>query len=202
MSAPALADSAQKPRPVRYDGQAWARFLARSLDAGLLSALPYLAWFALEQANSGSDLVARPLLWLRAALQSPGWSPALAVALLIAAIIMESLLLGGLGTTPGKALFGVRVRRRDGRLLGVALAARRFVQVVVSGYGLFVASVITLIVSYNAVATRGEAAWDRRLDLEVRCVRLSFLRWIAGVIALLAAQLAPAVLWAIAVTSG
>jgi len=76
------------------------------------------------------------------------------------------------------------------------------VQVVVSGYGLFVASVITLIVSYNAVATRGEAAWDRRLGLEVRCVRLSFLRWIAGVIALLAAQLAPAVLWAIAVTSG
>ena len=81
---------------------------------------------------------------------------------LIAAIPVTALMIGLTGSTFGKFMFGIRVRRRDGERLGVRRALVRELKIwaLGMGCGIPVVTLITMISAYNHLSGEGRAAWD------------------------------------------
>lgn len=108
---------------------------------------------------------------------------------------LEALTLALWGTTPGKWIFGLEVRDRQGRRPTLSGSFKRQIGLAVYGYGLglpFIAP-FTMFMARRA-ANRGEvSAWDRSLGYEVRRRPVSRWRFIGLVLvpgaAILAAQL-------------
>ena len=99
----------------------WVRFFARALDGavyGLLWAAVQLFVLGWVPMTEGEQLLTR----------AAGWCVSI---LLFFAI--EPVLLSAWGTTPGKALFGLKVRRSDGGKLSWRQALRRLTGVYVQG---------------------------------------------------------------------
>lgn len=108
------------------------------------------------------------LLWLFGTEFAPGLLPGSYEALLyvcLPAILIESVFLSTLGTTPGKALLGVVVRDYQGERLPFMLAFRRSAAVMVLGMGCFtpILTMPALFFSWLWVRRFGFAPWDRRL---------------------------------------
>lgn len=80
-------------------------------------------------------------------------------------ILVESLFLSTLGTTPGKAMLGVSVRDYLGNRLSFPTAFRRALFVMVLGLGCFAPSLmlLALFFSWWWVRRFGFTPWDRRL---------------------------------------
>lgn len=80
-------------------------------------------------------------------------------------ILIESLFLSTLGTTPGKAMLGVSVRDYLGNRLSFSTAFRRALFVMVLGLGCFAPSLtlLTLFFSWWWVRRFGFTPWDRKL---------------------------------------
>lgn len=66
------------------------------------------------------------------------------------------------GRTPGKWLFGIRIAGPDGGPIGVWRALRREVSVFAYGLGLGLplVSIVTLILAYRRLKSRGATRWD------------------------------------------
>lgn len=91
----------------------WRRWFARGLDQGIWSALLALCGpLSLEMAVLGKSGNTKGALTL-------------SLLVLLLAAVSETFLLHRFGTTPGKALFGLRIVREDGTLLSLKEAARR-----------------------------------------------------------------------------
>ena len=91
----------------------WRRWFARAVDQGIWSVLLGLCGlFSVEMAILGKTGNTKGALTLR-----------LMVLLLMA--VGETVFLHRCGTTPGKALFGLKIVREDGGLLSLGEAARR-----------------------------------------------------------------------------
>ena len=91
----------------------WRRWFARGVDQGIWSTLLALCGlFSFELAILGKDGNTKGALTLRV------------LALLLAAL-SETFFLHRFGTTPGKALFGLKIVREDGTHLSLGEAARR-----------------------------------------------------------------------------
>lgn len=153
-------------------GIAGRRLLARSLDTLLLGGL---GWVLLSYL--GTDLG----LWY---LGSPTYefasAPLLAWPLLIlAALVLESVLLGLSGYTPGKALLGLRVLSSSGRVMGLPVAFRRGFAVLLRGQALLIPP-FTLIAYGLALAhlqKHGRTSWDLVSDLTVSSSPIDSYRW-------------------------
>lgn len=153
-------------------GIAGRRLLARSLDTLLLGGL---GWVLLSYL--GADLG----LWY---LSSPSYefssSPLLAWPLLIlAALVLESVLLGMSGYTPGKALLGMRVLSSSGRVMGLPVAFQRGFAVLLRGQALLIPP-FTLIAYGLALAhlqKHGRTSWDLASDLTVSASPIDSYRW-------------------------
>lgn len=78
--------------------------------------------------------------------------------------VLEAALLATFGTTLGKALFNVSVRKVDGNRLSIGEAVVRAFQVWAMGFGLGIpiVSLVTCIIGYNTLRTEGTTPWDRR----------------------------------------
>lgn len=84
-------------------------------------------------------------------------------AFLAAYTIIESVMLSTFGTTPGKALLNIRLRKRGGGRLSLLEAFVRSVSVTVYGMGVGI-PVITLathFVAYRTLIRTGSTSWDR-----------------------------------------
>lgn len=80
-------------------------------------------------------------------------------------VLLESVFLSTLGTTPGKAMLGVSVRDYKGNRLSFSTAFRRSLSVMVLGLGCFAPTltVLALFFSWWWVRRFSFTPWDRRL---------------------------------------
>lgn len=144
----------------------WPRFLARHLDYALFALVlgvlrSHVRWHALELPDAVLGL-SIPLLW----------APVEAICLSLG------------GTTPGKAVFGLRVLRGDGDKLSLAGALARSLRVWVQGMGLGLPGVNLLAngLGYRALRRRGVTPWDAGAPWRLEAARLAAWRVAAGVL--------------------
>ncbi len=132
---------AQSPRP-------WLRFWARQID--------YLLF--------GASLWAIAALWLGSEiehfLQLEGFLTNLLGTFLW--IFVEAFLISKWGQTPGKWIFGITVKKRDGLSLSGSEALTRAFRVWLRGVGLGIPiiSVFTMALAYNHLNKAGHSTWD------------------------------------------
>jgi uncharacterized RDD family membrane protein YckC len=149
----------------------WRRFVARLIDLWLFGLL-----VALAAGYIGSRLSMRFAFWL----QEPGTSYWFGWFLLPAILFVEGLVFAAAGTTPGKALLGLRITRSGGGEVGLVDYLRR--QVGCYWYGLGTGFPLVNLVAMarqrgHVISGRG-ATYDRAM-FEVRAPRLGIFRFTA-----------------------
>jgi uncharacterized RDD family membrane protein YckC len=84
------------------------------------------------------------------------------VLLLAVYVLVEATMLAAWGTTPGKSLFRVRLRKRDGSKFTYREALTRSAKVWIRGEacGLPVVTLVTHITAYNRLLKSGSTSWD------------------------------------------
>jgi RDD family len=100
---------------------------------------------------------------------------------------IEALFLWGLGTTPGKWVFGIKVRTQAGGTLRYWIALTRAFLVFIKGLGLTIplVSLITLIVSYDRLIKTGSTSWDKDLGTTVSYEKMTDARLVFCVLAVI-----------------
>jgi len=121
------------------------RFWARWLDIQTYGALWWLACGA-----AGQDIKSFYL------------SPWMGLVMLVPWFLIEAVCIHSLGTTPGKALLGLRVVNRDGSRLSLGAALRRSLRVLVMGigFGWSLLCPICQALAWFTVRRTGDTLWD------------------------------------------
>jgi uncharacterized RDD family membrane protein YckC len=190
-TAAADASTLSKARPV-------SRFWARIFDYLLVVVAVYALFGAppfppelMDGSASFSELTS-PQFWqrMREAMETP---EALRLARiqqagLVVWLLLEGFLLHRFGTTPGKALFALRVSRVEGGRLGLQQAMFRAFFVWFAGVGMWlpILSLLTLAFSIWSLKTRGNTVWDRQLGTLVQQGKLTIGRIVLAFAAFLA----------------
>ena len=159
------------PAPV---GRPWPRLFARMLDSILFGFLGSIVLtivlmittrggvdrFIAMTTGVGGMIVSNMLTFVLAFLP---------IALLIA-----------FAQTPGKWLFGIRVRNRDGGRLGFLKSLKREGGVIVGGvgFGVPLLTLIALATSYSHLKDEGRARWDEVLDCDVQHAPVTWFWWV------------------------
>jgi uncharacterized RDD family membrane protein YckC len=148
------------------DDQAWARWLARSADGLLITPVVFLLFAGLGIAVELGRAPAVILEWVEQPILAAVME--ITVAFVVFAL-WEPLFLSNTGTTPGKWIMGVSVRRADGKKLSLPRALGRFVTVwfVGLGAGIPLLSLITMLMARAKLINDGVTGWDERLDCVV-----------------------------------
>jgi uncharacterized RDD family membrane protein YckC len=163
------------PTPARP----WPRFLARQFDYILFSIA-----FGLAFPPSFLEII-----------QTNGKNNDLAVALLLVFCWMplEAVFLATWGTTPGKAILGIRLANQDGSKLTFGQSIARSFLVWRGGVacGVPLIFLITEILAYRKLRKTGSTSWDSRLQLSVSQEQITMTRQIVfgvlllGIVAML-----------------
>ena len=121
------------------------RLLARGVDMSLYVALVFAVVYVRQIEFLPSLLPSGPLVWM-------GY------------ILIESFLLSSLGTTPGKALFGIHVRCVNGGNMTIGRALSRACLVFVGGMGMMISLLPVFMLGYSwwSLRVRGITMWDIR----------------------------------------
>ena len=143
----------------------WIRYWARAVDTSLLGAgAVYLFSTAWPEG-----LVYFPYI-------------------LVGSMILHPIQVSMLGTTFGKALFGISLRTEQGEIPSLGQAASREFSVLVRGLGLnlLVLPLITMIVAYRRLKAEGVTSWDRDNLILVRHKPVGLVRWCVWLLVLYA----------------
>jgi uncharacterized RDD family membrane protein YckC len=166
----------------------FTRFWSRMIDYTLVSVCVFLVsdveFPQPQPGESFSDLFARIL----EVMQAPE-ARALARTQFLALIgwhVLEALLLHYFGTTPGKAILGVRVRSEDGGRLSIGRALGRSFYVYVMGMGLYLnpLMIIGMVFSFFRLMITGRCLWDQHLGTRVEVEPLNVVRIVLAIGAL------------------
>jgi len=133
----------------------WRRFGARSIDSVLI-VIAFIPIAVLIIGIFNIDISAINKIWTSSAIAT------LALYILMAPV--EGLLISKFGTTPGKALCGIRVLNKHGENLTYFEAFERTLLILVfaEGFGVIpLVSLVTRIVSYNKLTKTGTTYWDK-----------------------------------------
>ena len=152
-----MAEIVENPEDKRPLFHPWLRYGARKIDfflflpLGASIAIPFLMWAPTAKLISSHDWLFYPLIFVP-------W------------IFLEALLLSTWGTTPGKALLLIDVRRADGRKLGYGTALIRSIDVFGRGVGLCIPllSPVMSSFSYYRLKAGHRPVWDQESDLIVQ----------------------------------
>ncbi|MBD2078050.1 RDD family protein [Phormidium sp. FACHB-592] len=147
-------------KPSGSQTRPWLRWAARSFDFFLFS---FLVGIVLELIYPSALNI-----------------PALDILLIFVYVFVEPTMLCSWGTTPGKALFKIRLRRQNETKLNYLQALSRSFSVWIKGLGLGVPfiSLFTLLNSYNCLTNEGITSWDRDGGFSVSHQIISLLRTI------------------------
>jgi uncharacterized RDD family membrane protein YckC len=163
----------------------------RRLGARLVDVIVYAVCLGLIVGMLAPDLMPRTPAESRDV--NPLWN----LAFFPVIALIEGVVLHLFGTTPGKALFSMRITTAGGERLSLAQSLSRAVRVWVVGLGmgLPILSLVAPIFSYFRLNARGRTWWDESLDLRVENGRISPLSAmaIAGVLLLFLLALGSAV---------
>ncbi|QRY68685.1 RDD family protein [Ensifer sp. PDNC004] len=177
----------------------WARFWATSLDLALL-------FYAANLMLTFAVLLLLP--WPVLQLYYQEWRIAILVAAVFVsatiAVVLRAVIMALFGTSPGKALFGIRVVQLNGQSRGLFHLTRELMMWL-KGLALHIFPLffVTLILQYRRVA-HGEPAGHDRGRARVEGRRISGTRFAAGVVVALLTPVAlgkamdPAATWMVA----
>jgi len=104
-------------------------------------------------------------------------------AALLIWMFVEGMLLHVWGTTPGKALFGIRLSGQDGERLSLTRGLGRSVLVWMAGFGfgLFPFYIIGALVGLGMLLFGGSTFWDRKFGVQVHHLPMTPARLILAV---------------------
>lgn len=163
-----FADAAPVPK-----GRPWPRYFARMLDLMLFGIIGMilLTIVLLIVTRDGLD---------RFTAMTSGFGGTLLsniVSIVLAAPFVALFI--GLGQTPGKWLYGIRVRNRDGSRIGLAKALKREAWVIARGlaFGIPLLSLGTLVMSYSTLKDDGITSWDKAFDCDVQHAPKTWFWW-------------------------
>ncbi len=179
--AAAKANAAGSSRPI-------TRFWARIFDFLLVTVLVY-AFFGpppmpdnIKNGSASFAEIANPEFWqsLRRAMETDAAQHLAHIQqiALVLWVLLEGYLLHRFGTTPGKALFGIRVTQVNGSRLGLQQSMLRAFFVWFIGVGMWwpFVTLATLAFSLWSLLARGSTIWDRQLATRVQQGKLSIAR--------------------------
>jgi uncharacterized RDD family membrane protein YckC len=157
----------------------WRRFFARQLDVVIIG-LPVA--FVVSAAIAMYSLAFA--LWV----QKPGSDWIFAIGVVPVMLCAETIVFGVLGTTPGKALLGVKVRTLRGETPGIAAYFARQIGVYFQGLGMGIplVTLFTMGSQYGRVS-RGESAGYDQGVFRVTASPLGFFRITGAVLAIIGA---------------
>ncbi|MCH2101742.1 MAG: RDD family protein [Planctomycetes bacterium] len=140
---------------------AWRRYLARLVDFVFFAML--CSFFLTAFAPEVTAALAK------SASLSGGSSLWVTFALLLAYVPFEALLLRGSGATPGKRLFALKVRCRNGGPLDFSTALERSARIFVlgQGCGVPILTQVVKLISFSRFQRTGSTLWDQRSGTEV-----------------------------------
>ncbi|HQW81301.1 MAG TPA: RDD family protein [Pseudomonadota bacterium] len=132
------------------------RLAARYVDVMSLGLLGASAWWAATEGAKGPESQTLPEFWMLLSMACAVW------------FVVESLLIGLFGTTPGKYLFGLRVRDERGEVPGLARAFGRSFHLYVRGiaFGLLFLTPFAIFIAGAQTLHKGSAPWDGGLTVE------------------------------------
>ncbi len=96
--------------------------------------------------------------------------------------LAEALVISLFGTTPGKALMGIRVTGPDGQKLGFGASYARSLKCYVMGLGAGIPllNLIAAILAFGRLTNHGATTWDEPVDYQTRPVNP--VRWTFGIL--------------------
>jgi hypothetical protein len=135
----------------------WRRWAARMLDLnvnGVVSAMTFVFIFSLV-APYETDRFLRTL-------DRPGGALLDVAVTMLLGSVLTGLVIGLTGSSLGKVIFGIRVTKLDGSLIGPVGGMARDLNVFLKGLGLGLPliSLFTLIFSYKKLKSTGSTSWD------------------------------------------
>lgn len=181
------------PRPVHP----FRRFWARIFDHALVTAIVAFAtgyqppqpmegeaflesWGRVMEAVTSPEaqLYARTLLYAMF-----GWHA------------VEAVLIYLFGTTPGKALFGIRVLNRGGGRLTPGLAFARSYYVYAAGMGFYISPLVLIGMVFGLIVllAAGRSLWDHHLGTQVEHAPIGIVRIVLAICAVFALFTLPAI---------
>jgi len=82
------------------------------------------------------------------------------------------------GTTPGKALLGIKIGDLDGKKISYMTTMKRgfLVWLIGLGAGIPLISIFTMIVAWSRLTSKGTTIWDEKCRIKVIHNRLSIFR--------------------------
>lgn len=175
-----VVGEAPDPSAAPVQTRPFLRFWARMFDYTAVSVLVFqlsdVAVPELVPGESISDLLARYF----AEMQKPE-ARSFTITLFLSLVgwhFVEAMLLHVLGTTPGKALFGVRVRTHEGEMLPVGTALGRSFYVYVLGVGFYQFPFIAIAMAFSffRLSAAGQCLWDQHLRTRIETTPLSVAR--------------------------
>lgn len=163
--------------PVR-DPRPWPRYFARMIDTVVLGAVAglVLGIVLVLATESGADRYV-------AMTEGVGGLVVSNVLGYLLAIVPIAFLLA-FAQTPGKWLFGIRVRDHEGRRLGLWKALQREAWVLVRGVGIGIplVTLFTHISSFTDLKDDGTTAWDRALRCQVTHAPATRWWWVRAIL--------------------
>ena len=102
--------------------------------------------------------------------------------------VLEAVFISLLGTTPGKALFGIHILTYSGQRPAILPALGRSFLVFVLGMGMHIPLLVILAMTFTffRLMTRGQTLWDQALRLQVRHPPMSIGRILLAILAFFA----------------
>lgn len=176
----AEAAKAEAAKNAALAGLGVRRFIARMIDTftlGMAGSAAIWGWYLKTFALPRGDVPAEP--------------PSVLLLLFLAVVALiplEALALAIAGTTPGKALLGLRVTRAGakpsfgaafGRAVGVAWRGM--------GLGIPLFAVLTAVVGFVRLMNKGVSSWDEKSGLRAEGANVAGGRWQAALVALVGA---------------
>lgn len=98
--------------------------------------------------------------------------------------VIEGVMIALVGTTPGKALFGIRIVTRSGSMPPILKGIIRSFLVYILGVALFyfyLLSILAMTFAFFRLMAKGSTLWDSTLQLEVKHPPLTWIRIILAI---------------------
>lgn len=162
----------------KMDARPWPRYFARMIDVLLLSTAMIFVLAIL-----GTILAPEPTNRFVGLLQGGIAGTFLSNMVCIALALLPIALLLAFGQTPGKWLFGIRVRNDDGNRIGWRKSLHRELLVWVKGMGLGipVVTMLTMFACHSTLAGDGCTSWDKRLQCHVTHAPATGFWWVKAI---------------------
>jgi hypothetical protein len=99
---------------------------------------------------------------------------------IILVTLINIIFTGCIGSTIGKWIFGIKILDKDLKPIGIRLAFKREMLVLVRGLGLYIPiiTIFTMIAGYRILERDKITSWDKELRLNVLYHDVGFLRFL------------------------